>query len=82
MIPFTSSLLIGENKDKLEIGAGFTMLTKNFTEQEIATSLVLGLRVIESNRVCFRLSYVPIFRQKEYLHWIGVSLGMNFGKIK
>lgn len=82
MIPFTSSLLIGEQKDKLELGAGFTMLTKDFREQEIVPTLVLGLRVIESNRICFRISYVPIFRKEEYLHWLGVSLGMNFGKIR
>jgi hypothetical protein len=82
MVPFTSSLLIGEQKDKLEVGAGFTMLTKNFNEREIVPTLILGLRVIESNRICFRISYVPLFRQEEYLHWLGVSLGMNFGKIK
>jgi hypothetical protein len=78
MVPFTSSLLIGEQKDKL----GFTMLTKDFREQEIVPTLVLGLRVIESNRICFRISYVPVFRKEEYLHWLGVSLGMNFGKIR
>jgi hypothetical protein len=66
----------------LEVGAGFTMLTKNFNEREIVPTLILGLRVIESNRICFRISYVPLFRQEEYLHWLGVSLGMNFGKIR
>jgi hypothetical protein len=82
MVPFTSSLLIGDQKDKLEVGAGFTMLTQNFNEREIVPTLILGLRVIESNRICFRISYVPLFRQEEYLHWLGVSLGMNFGKIR
>ena len=82
MVPFTSSLLIGEEKDKLELGGGFTMLTKNFTDQEIASTLIVGLRVIESNKICFRISYVPVFRKSEYLHWLGVSLGMNFGKAR
>jgi len=82
MLPFTSSLLIGPSKDKLEIGTGFTMLTKNFSEQEIVPQLILGLRVIDVNRVCLRLNYIPLFRGAETIHWIGVSLGKNFGKIQ
>lgn len=82
MIPFSSSLLIGSAKDKLELGAGFTMLTKNFKEQEIVPHLLLGLRVIDINRICLRLSYVPLFSNGGTYHWIGVSLGKNFGKIQ
>jgi hypothetical protein len=82
MLPFTSSILIGSGKDKLELGTGFTMLTKNFNEQEIVPQLLLGLRVIDLNRVCLRLNYVPIFRSGEIIHWIGVSLGKNIGKIQ
>jgi hypothetical protein len=82
MLPFTSSLLIGASKDKLEVGAGFTMLTKNFNDQEIVPELIFGLRVIDVNRVCLRLNYIPLFRSDETIHWIGVSLGKNFGKIQ
>ncbi len=82
MLPFTSSLLIGSGKDKLEIGAGFTMLTKNFKEQEIVPEMLFGLRVIDINRVCLRLNYIPLFRSGETIHWVGVSLGKNIGKIQ
>lgn len=80
MVPFSSSILIGPGKDKLELGAGFSMLTKDLSDREIAPSLIAGIRVIEVNRVTFRVNYIPVFRNEQFLHWIGVSLGLNYGK--
>ncbi|MDP1727015.1 MAG: hypothetical protein Q8M15_09550 [Bacteroidota bacterium] len=78
MFPFTSSVLIGSGKEKLELGTGFTMLTKNFKDRELVPNLILGLRVMESNSVCFRLSYIPLLRNETLIHWVGVSIGKNF----
>ncbi|MCU0423528.1 MAG: hypothetical protein MUC81_12025 [Bacteroidia bacterium] len=78
--PFTTSLLLGssDRKEKLEIGGGFTLITKSPTEQEIAYSGILGFRVIETNKVCFRISYTPIIREGKFQNWFGVSIGKNF----
>ncbi len=78
MFPFTSTVLWGSGKEKLEFGGGFTMITKNFKDNEIVTNAVIGLRVMESNQVCFRISYIPIYRDHKWINWIGVSLGKNF----
>lgn len=82
MIPFTTAALYGssERKEKLEFGGGFTLLAKGANEREVAYTAVLGFRVIETNRVCFRACYTPIITpQGEFINWAGVSLGMNFG---
>jgi hypothetical protein len=78
MVPFSSSLLLGKGHEKLEVGAGFSMLTKDFSQREIIPHANIGLRVMESNKICFRLSYVPFYRNNSITHWIGVSLGKNF----
>jgi len=78
MFPFTSTILLGSGKEKLEAGGGFTMLTKNFFNNEVVPNLNIGLRVMESNGVCFKITYVPLFRQNNLVHWIGVSFGKNF----
>lgn len=81
MVPFTTSLLYGsrERKEKLEIGGGFTLLAKGFNDRKTAYTAVLGFRVIETNRVCFRASYTPIIdTDGTWINWMGVSLGLNF----
>lgn len=78
IFPFTSTIMLGKGKEKLEIGGGFTMLTKNFLDNEIVPNINIGLRVMESNRVTFRVTYVPLFRSNNTIHWIGVSIGKNF----
>lgn len=83
MFPFTSTVLWGAGKEKLEFGGGFTMITKNFRDNEIVPNAVLGLRVMESNKVCFRLTYILLYREtnipgSKLMNWIGVSIGKNF----
>jgi len=78
IFPFTSTLFWGSGKEKLEFGGGFAMLTKNFKEREVVPCIVAGLRVIETNRVCFRISYTPYLRDGNFNSWFGVSLGKNF----
>jgi hypothetical protein len=78
LFPITFQGLIGSGKNKLELGGGFTMLTSNFAEAELIPSGVLGLRVMESNGVCFRITYTPLIKDTEYINWLGVSLGYNF----
>jgi hypothetical protein len=78
MAPFTTSVLLGKRKEKIEVGAGFTLLSRNFNEREFVPSGVLGFRVLEMNNVCFRISYTPFIRGGTYNHWMGVSIGRNF----
>jgi len=78
MAPFTGSFLYGRGKEKFEFGAGFTLLAKNITDREIVPTAILGFRVIEMNKVCFRISYTPFIRDGNYVSWFGVSLGRNF----
>jgi hypothetical protein len=78
MAPFTGSFLYGGGKEKLEIGAGFTLLAKNINDREVVPTAVLGFRVVETNKVCFRVSYTPFIRDGSYVSWFGVSLGRNF----
>lgn len=78
--PFTTSILLGsrERKEKLEIGGGFTLINSGINEQEIVPTAVLGFRVIETNKVCFRISYTPFYRNNKMESWFGVSIGRNF----
>lgn len=80
LAPFTSSILLGsrERKEKIEIGAGFTLINKGIADREIVPTAVLGFRVIETNKVCFRISYTPFIRNREMQSWFGVSIGRNF----
>jgi len=78
MAPFHTSVLYGPNKEKLEAGLGFTMLAKSVSEQEIVPMAVLGFRVVETNKVCFRVTWTPFIRSGEFVSWFGVSLGRNF----
>ncbi len=78
MFPFATSLLIGAGKEKIEIGAGYTLLNKNFGENEAIPTGILGFRVMEKNSVCFRVSYTPLLRNNQLIQWFGVSLGKNF----
>lgn len=78
IFPFTAQGLFGSEKNKLEFGAGFTMLTSDFANAEIVPTGVAGLRVMESNGICFRATYTPLLKQSELIHWFGVSLGYNF----
>lgn len=78
--PFNAAFLLGsrERKEKIEIGAGFTLVNKSATEREIIPTATIGFRVIETNKVCFRIGYVPIIRNGVYYNWVGVSFGRNF----
>lgn len=78
VFPFSSTLLKGAGKEKLEIGGGFTLLSEGFNKSETVPHAIIGLRVMESNRVCFRLNYVPYWRNGSVMHWVGISLGKNF----
>lgn len=78
MAPFHSAALYGPNKEKVEMGLGFTILAKSATESEVVPSAVLGFRVVETNKVCFRVTYTPFIRNGEFVSWFGVSLGRNF----
>lgn len=78
MAPFTASFLYGRGKEKIEIGAGFTLLAKNITDREIVPTAILGFKVIETNKVYFKISYTPFIRDQKYTDWFGVSFGRNF----
>ena len=78
MFPFSTSMLYGRAKEQLELGGGFTMLTRNFTRNEVFMILAAGVRVMESNKVCFRFTYTPHIRMGAWIDWFGVSLGRNF----
>jgi hypothetical protein len=79
MAPFHTAALYGPNKEKLEAGFGFTMLAQGFSgSQELVPTFVLGFRVVEINKVCFRATWTPFIRNGEFVSWFGVSLGRNF----
>jgi len=78
MAPFSTTILQGAGKEKLEFGGGFTLFTKDFANNEIVPHAIIGLRVMESNKVCFRLNYVPFLQAGSITHWVGISLGRNF----
>lgn len=76
--PFHSSVLYGPNKEKLELGIGFTMLAQGINSRELVATAVVGFRVVETNKICFRINYAPFIRNGVYTDWFGVSLGRNF----
>ena len=78
IFPFSSTVFMGGGKEKIEAGAGFTLLTKNFSDKEILVTFTAGFRVIEMNKVCFRVAYTPFIREGEFVSWFGVSLGRKF----
>jgi hypothetical protein len=78
MAPFSTTILKGAGKEKLEIGAGFSLFTQDFNDNQIVPHAVIGLRVMESNNICFRMNYVPFLKDNTITHWIGISLGKNF----
>jgi hypothetical protein len=78
MAPFHTSVLYGPNKEKLELGIGFTMLAQNISSREIVPTAVFGFRVVETNKICFRVNYAPFIRSGVYYDWFGVSIGKNF----
>jgi hypothetical protein len=78
MAPFHTAALYGPNKEKIEMGLGFTMLAKDFSSSEIVPTGVIGFRVVETNKVCFRAVYTPFIRDGKFESWFGVSLGRNF----
>lgn len=80
LAPFTTSLLLGsrERKEKLEIGLGFTLINKTSGNREVIPTAAIGFRVIETNKVCFRITYTPFIRYGVYENWFGVSIGRNF----
>lgn len=78
MTPFHSSVLYGPNKEKIELGVGFTLLAQGVDNREVVPTAVIGFRVVETNKVCFRINYAPFIRGGVYYDWFGVSLGRNF----
>lgn len=78
VFPFSTTILKGSNKEKLEFGGGFSLLSEGFNNSEIIPHMIIGLRVMETNNICFRMNYVPMWRDGAVIHWIGISLGKNF----
>ncbi|MCU0442101.1 MAG: hypothetical protein MUE96_06860 [Bacteroidia bacterium] len=78
MAPFHTSVLYGPNKEKLEVGGGFTLLAQNINQREVVPTFVFGFRVLETNKVCFRATYTPYIQNGQWENWFGVSLGRNF----
>jgi hypothetical protein len=77
-MPFTTSIVLGKGKEKLEFGAGYTLATKNFIEREVFPTIIAGFRVIDNNKVLLKIAYTPHFRDEKLVNWMGVSLGRNF----
>lgn len=77
--PFSTSFLLGsrDRKERLELGLGFTLIAHNGQQETVPTG-VLGIKVIETNKVCFRVGYTPYLRNGVYYNWFGVSIGRNF----
>jgi hypothetical protein len=78
LAPFHTSVLYGPNKEKIELGVGFTMVAQSISDREIVPTAVLGFRVVETNKICFRVNYAPFIRDGQYTDWFGVSIGRNF----
>lgn len=78
LVPFTTSIIWGERKERLELGGGFTLAAQGISERETIYTAIFGFRIIEMNKVYFRVSYTPLIRNSTYIHWFGVSLGRNF----
>jgi hypothetical protein len=78
MAPFHTSVLYGLYKEKLELGLGFTLVGQGTTSQEVVPTAVFGFRVVETNKLCFRVNYAPFIREGKYYDWFGVSIGRNF----
>jgi hypothetical protein len=78
MAPFHTSVLYGPYKEKLELGLGFTLVGQGTTSQEVVPTALFGFRVVETNKVCFRVNYAPFIREGKYYDWFGVSIGRNF----
>ena len=76
--PFTTSVLYGQRKEKLELGAGFTMVSRGISDRDVIPTFILGFRVVEVNKVFFRVAYTPVIQDGKYINWYGVSLGRNF----
>lgn len=77
-MPFTSSLVFGKGKEKLELGAGYTLATKNFLERQVFPTFIAGFKVIDNNGTLLRINYAPHYRDEQFINWFGVSLGRNF----
>jgi len=77
--PFSSSVLLGsrKRKEKIELGLGFTLVAQNGSQETVPTA-VIGIKVIETNKICFRIGYTPFIRDGDYYNWFGVSIGRNF----
>jgi hypothetical protein len=78
MFPFTTSILLGQRKERIELGLGFTMMTQGFSDREIVPTGVVGFRIVETNKVYFRVNYTPLIMDGKYTNWLGFSLGRNF----
>jgi hypothetical protein len=77
MAPFRFTMAFGK-KEKIEAGGGFTLFAKSVNEREYIYTFLLGLRVVEVNKVYFRIAYTPYVRNGEMINWFGVSIGRNF----
>ncbi len=78
MFPFTSSIFYGNRKERIEIGAGYTLLTQDFSSNQVIPTFILGFRVTETNGTFFRVAYTPHLRDNVLVTWFGVSIGRNF----
>lgn len=77
-MPFNTSMVYGKGKEKLELGLGYTLATKNLVEREIFPTLLAGFRVVDNNGTLLKILYTPHYRNEKYVNWFGVSLGRNF----
>jgi hypothetical protein len=77
-MPFTSSIVLGKGKEKLEIGAGYTLATKNFIDRDVFPTAIFGFRVVDNNKALLKIAYTPFFRDEKFINWFGASLGRNF----
>jgi hypothetical protein len=78
LFPFTTSILFGQRKERIELGLGFTMMTQGFSDREIVPTGVVGFRIVETNKAYFRVNYTPLIINGKYTNWLGISLGRNF----
>jgi hypothetical protein len=78
--PFHTAILLGDKlrKEKIELGLGVTLISNPSGTTEYIPTAAIGFRVIETNKVCFRVLYTPFIRDLKYENWFGVSIGRNF----
>jgi len=87
--PITVSRMYGEGWNKLEIGAGATLVVQTETDSDnmfgdfaqnsevFAGTAILGYRLQPDRGLVIRVFYSPLFTTDAFLNWGGASIGVR-----